>query len=130
MKDILDAFPHLSPDDCISTSMGAQGEDVRLSTAARAVVPLSIEAKCVEKLNIWGCIEQCESNTPEHATPCVVFSRNRSNAYAVIPWTELLALLQRLQVGGGGEEGGNRVPPRIASLVRELHACCVEKGSQ
>ena len=31
-------------------------------------------------------------NTPQGATPCLVFSRNRSPAYAVVPWEEFLRL--------------------------------------
>ena len=77
-SDIRDAFPHLKEDDCHSTPMGAHGEDVRLSSAARECVNLSIECKNVEKINIWECLQQCETNTRDGTTPCLVFSRNRT----------------------------------------------------
>ena len=62
VRDILDAFPHLQPDDVVSTGMGQNGCDVRLSTAAKQSIPLAIEAKNCEKISIWACIEQCEAN--------------------------------------------------------------------
>lgn len=112
-QSIREAFEHLGEDDVVSTSMGANGEDVRLSPLARASVPLSLECKCVEKLNIWSCIAQAEANAPPETTPCVVFSRNRSRAYAVVPWEVLLSLFVRLQQGGA-------VPPRLQDLLRQI----------
>ena len=113
VKDIRDAFPQLSPDDVVSTSMGAPGEDIRLSANARTSVPLSIECKCVEKISIWQCIEQCERNTPEEATPCVVFSRNRSATYAVVPWDALLELYKL-------KEDNAEIPTRLRALLAQL----------
>lgn len=95
-RSILDAFPQLNEDDVHSTSMGAPGEDVKLSQLARSLVPLSLECKCVERLNVWKCLEQTQSNTPHGATSCLVFSRNRAQAYAVVPWEVLLDLFARL----------------------------------
>lgn len=115
-RSILQTFPHLSADDCVSCSMGANGEDVRLSAVAREAVPLSIECKCVEKLNVWQCLEQAERNAPEGATPCLVFSRNRSPTYAVVPWPVLLDLYRTRAQGGGA------VPPRLARLLRDAAA--------
>ena len=113
-KSILDAFPHLQEDDVVSTSMGCGGEDVRLSPLAREALPLSIEAKCQEKLNAWACLEQCEKNTPAGATPCLIFSRNRSPTYAVVTWETLLDLYRARAAGGGA------LPPRLAALLTEL----------
>lgn len=115
VKTILEAFPHLQPDDVVSTSMGAQGEDCRLSPAARAVLPLSIEAKNTERLNVWSCLEQCVSNTPQGATPCLIFTRNRAKTYAVVPWDVLLSLYRRV-----AQETPSEMPPRLAQLLREL----------
>ena len=104
-RDIVDAFPHLQEDDAISTSMGAGGEDIRLSTAARRALPLSIECKCQEKLNVWNCLEQAKANTPAGATPCLIFSRNRAPTYAVVPWETLLGLYSALHTSGGVPTG-------------------------
>ena len=121
--DILGAFPHLTPDDCVSTSMGAPGEDVRLSAAARECVDLSFECKNVERLNVWACLEQCERNAPAGSTPCLVFSRNRSGTYAVVPWPALLALCRAAKRNGRG------LPPRARVLVRELAELMAEEDA-
>ena len=49
---ILESFDNLREDDVRSTSMGAGGEDVLLSPAARDVFPFSVECKNQEKLNV------------------------------------------------------------------------------
>ena len=113
VRSILDAFPHLQSDDCFSTSMGANGEDVRMSPLARSAVPLSIECKCVEKISIWSCIEQAKDNSPQGTTPCVIFTRNRAPTYAVVPWDFLLLLLVRANQSGG-------LPADMEHVLREL----------
>ena len=59
---ILEKFSSLEEDDVRSTSMGASGEDILLSPAARKLFPFSVECKAHEKLNIWSAIEQAEEN--------------------------------------------------------------------
>lgn len=85
-----------------------------MSPLARASVPLSIECKCQEKLNVWSCLEQAKANCPKNVTPCLIFSRNRAPTYAVVPWEFLLKLLQN-KTGGG-------MDPKLVSLLRELAA--------
>jgi hypothetical protein len=116
-SSIRKAFPHLKDDDCFSTSMGAQGEDVRMSPLARESVPLSIECKCQEKLSIWACLEQANTNCPDSVTPCLIFSRNRAPTYAVVPWPFLLNLLASNSKGGRMDAGLKRV---LKELVRFL----------
>lgn len=108
---IVEAFPHLTSDDVVSTSMGAGGEDVRLSATARRALPLSVECKCQERLNVWSCLEQARNNAPSGATPCLVFSRNRCPTYAVVPWEVLLDLYRRVHQGGDG------IPPPLAEAL-------------
>jgi hypothetical protein len=81
--------------DVRSTSMGAQGEDVTLSYAARGVFPFAIECKNTESINIWKAFLQSE----EHAAmtglkPLVVFSRNRSEVLCTLKFDDLLELLK------------------------------------
>lgn len=78
---ILERFEDLEPDDVRSTSMGAGGEDLLLSPAARRKLPLSIEAKNQERLSIWKAHEQAEANCPEGSAPAVIFKRNYSDVY-------------------------------------------------
>lgn len=92
--------------------MGAGGEDVRLSPRARAVVPLSLECKCVEKLNVWASLEQARGNAPDGSTPCLVFSRNRAPTYAVVPWEWLLDLL--------ATRPETSLPPELVPALKEL----------
>ena len=115
-RSILDKFQHLGDGDVVSTSMGAGGEDVRMSPLARASLPLSIECKCVEKINVWACLDQARANTPSggDVTPCLVFSRNNAPTYAVVPWDVLLELYGRIDSKADG------IPPRLADLLSQL----------
>ena len=42
--------------------MGESGEDIKLSPAARKLIPYSFECKNQEKLNIWEALSQAEEN--------------------------------------------------------------------
>lgn len=115
VADLLRTFAHLAPDDVVSTSMGAGGEDIRLSKRARDAIPLSFECKNQEKLSLWSALEQATRNTPSQAQPCLVFSRNNSKTYACVPWEFFLELISAYDKRG---EGG--LPPRLEELLREV----------
>ena len=74
---ILEQFKQLEEDDVQVAIMGQSGTDIKLSPLARKLFPYSVEAKNVEKLNIWSAISQAEYNTKEGTSTLVVFSRNR-----------------------------------------------------
>jgi hypothetical protein len=76
-------FPDLEPDDVRSTSMGAGGEDVQLSPAARKLIPLVIECKNVEKLNVWAAYDQAKEHK-EKGEPVVVMKKNHREPLVVI----------------------------------------------
>lgn len=44
-----------------------------------------VEAKNVEKLNIWAALKQVEADCPDHRKPLVVFTRNRHATYVAMP---------------------------------------------
>ena len=88
-----------------------------VGTLEQFCLPISIECKCVEKINVWACLEQTERNAGD-ATPCLIFSRNRAPTYAVVPWEDLLALYARVHAGGGGDA----LPARVVELIQELHS--------
>ena len=90
--------PTLEEDDVRSTSMGASGEDILLSPAARKIYPFSIECKNVEKLNIWKAIEQARENGNGH-TPMIAFKRNGVNPYVAIPFETFIKLCHGLDGG-------------------------------
>lgn len=90
---ILKYFPSLHPDDVRSTSMGAPGEDILLSHAARTAFPYSVECKHVERLNIWEGIKQAKDNCPDGATPIVAFRKNHHEAFVALPLEHFLELV-------------------------------------
>jgi hypothetical protein len=87
---ILKAFPVLEDDDVRTATMGASGEDILLSPKARELVPLSIECKNQEKLNIWAALSQAEQG---RFPPAVVFKRNRSKTYIALELDAFLSLI-------------------------------------
>ena len=106
VRRILDHFAELEQDDVRSCSMGANGEDVQLSPRARGLLPFSIEAKNVEKLNVWGALEQAERNAGGF-DPLLVFKRNHSKTYATVELDVFLRLVVAARAGqrAAGREG-------------------------
>ncbi len=90
---LLEAFQDLEQDDIRSAIMGESGEDIKLSPAARKLIPYSIECKNQEKLNIWEALSQAEENSVV-SIPVLIFKRNRSKTYAVLPIEEFINLIK------------------------------------
>jgi hypothetical protein len=89
---ILLLFPTLTARDVKSTSMGASGEDILLSTAAHAVVPFYIEAKSRAKLAVYKFFEQ--SKTDQNVL--LVVKENRKKPLAVVDLDLFLSLLKEI----------------------------------
>lgn len=83
MRDmILAAFPELEPDDVRSNPMGAPGEDLLLSPAARKLLKgIQIECKNCRKISINAWLEQAK----EHGKhiPVVFFNLGARKGSAV-----------------------------------------------
>lgn len=92
---ILESFPQLEQDDVRSTSMGAGGEDVQLSPAARKLFPYSVECKNLAKIAVFNYYEQA-SGHGEHE-PLVVIKQNRSKALAVVDLDHFINLVRNQQ---------------------------------
>lgn len=90
---IKQAFPELKDNDVQSVSMGTNGEDIVMSPLAESVFPYSVECKNVERLNIWKAIEQSEGNAPRGKTPLLAIRKNRTKAFAVVPWDHFMKLV-------------------------------------
>jgi len=73
----------IDPEDIESRSMGAGGEDLIMSKAARNKFPYSIECKNQEKLNIWSAWDQANSNKGLY-DPIVVIKKNGVNPLVVL----------------------------------------------
>lgn len=84
IRDLLLLYkPELEPDDVRSTSMGAQGEDVTLSPAARKHYPIQIECKNKENYkNVYRDYNQ----TKEHGQyePVLIVKINQERPLAIV----------------------------------------------
>ena len=89
---LLETFTQLEPDDIRSAIMGESGEDIKLSPAARKLIPYAFESKNQEKLNIWDSLSQAEENAGDY-DPVLIFKRNRSKTYAVINIEKFIELI-------------------------------------
>ena len=89
---LLEEFKELEPDDIRTAIMGETGEDIKLSPAARKLIPYSFECKNQEKLNIWSSLEQAEENSGDYP-PVLIFKRNRSKTYVTIELEEFIKLI-------------------------------------
>ena len=90
-KLLLDAFPSLEPDDVKSTSMGAGGEDVQLSPAARRLIPHQIECKKHAKHAVYTHYDQAATHGPRQ--PLVVLEADRRKPLAVVDLEYFISLL-------------------------------------
>jgi hypothetical protein len=91
-ESLMTHAPELEADDLIVTSAGETGVDLKLSPAAQKIYPFAIEAKNVEKLNIWAALEQSEGHRTDKLTPAVFFKRNRSEMYVAMKAEEFIKL--------------------------------------
>ena len=73
----------IDPEDIESRSMGAGGEDLIMSKAARSKFPFSVECKNQEKLNIWSAWEQASKNKGIY-DPLIVIKRNGVDPLVVL----------------------------------------------
>ena len=89
---LLESFNSLEQDDIRSAIMGETGEDIKLSPAARRLIPYSFECKNQEKINIWDSLNQAEENSGDYE-PVLIFKRNRSKTYAVLEIQKFIELI-------------------------------------
>ena len=93
-EQILQQYPELHPDDVKVAIMGESGVDIHLSPHARKLLPLSIEAKNQESLNIWGALQQAVDNCKDGTYPAVVFKRNHSEQYIALRFDDFFKLIK------------------------------------
>lgn len=90
---ILSTFPSLEPDDVRSTSMGAGGEDVQLSPAARKLFPYTIECKNLAKIAVYNYYVQATGHNDYE--PLVVIKQDRAKPLAVVDLEHFMELVQK-----------------------------------
>jgi hypothetical protein len=64
--------------------MGAGGEDVQLSPAARKLIPYSIECKSRKSIAVYSYMDQAKDNSPSGAEPLVVVKADRKDPLVII----------------------------------------------
>jgi len=81
---ILKYSPSLEKADVKSTSMGASGEDVQLSPAARKQYPVSIECKSRANYAFYKDYDQAVCNAPEGTEPLLVAKSNHRRPVVIV----------------------------------------------
>lgn len=81
---LLRIHPSLEPDDCRSTSMGAGGEDIQLSPAARKLIPYSIECKSRASYAFYKDLDQAITNAPKGTQPILVAKANHRDPVVIV----------------------------------------------
>jgi hypothetical protein len=83
VRDKMYQYCHnLRPGDVESTSMGAGGEDVKLSPHARDFFPIQIECKSYAKFSVYDIYQQaCSHGTFE---PVAIIKQNNSKPLAIV----------------------------------------------
>ena len=83
----------IDPEDIESRSMGAGGEDLIMSKAARHKFPYSIECKNQESLNIWKAWEQANGNKGLYE-PMIVIKKNGVRPLVVLDAENFLEMIK------------------------------------
>ncbi|KQO58409.1 hypothetical protein [Sphingomonas sp. Leaf257] len=88
---ILAKHPTLTEDDVRSCPMGSNGEDIQLSTAAKAAFPYSVECKARAKIAlVYDALEQARSQND--LTPVAVIKADRKEALVVMTLDDFMRL--------------------------------------
>lgn len=82
----------MEPDDVRSTSMGATGEDVTLSPAARKKVPYQIECKNKATSQVHTYYAQAKSHGTHE--PLVIVKKDRDIVLAIVSFDHLLEMIK------------------------------------
>ena len=91
---IYELNPELEDGDVVCAIMGESGEDVKLSPAAKKVVPLSIECKARAKFVGYTFMEQAISNSHK-VQPVVVVKADRKKPLALVDADYFFTLLRK-----------------------------------
>jgi hypothetical protein len=95
-RDTLVESLDIHPEDIESRSMGAGGEDLIMSRAAREAFPYSVECKNQEKINIWSSYKQASENSGKY-TPIVVLKRNNVKPLVLIDAQDFIDIHKRIR---------------------------------
>ena len=89
---LLETFPQLEENDVISQIMGASGEDIVLSPAARKLIPFSIECKKHKSFSVYNHYDQAASQNKGEAL--VIIEADRRKPLVLVDLDTFLTLLK------------------------------------
>ena len=92
--ELLNLFTKLEKDDIKSTSMGASGEDIQLSPAARKLIPYQIECKNKATSQIHTYYNQAKTHGTHEAL--VIVKKDRDTPLAIVSAEHFLKILKEL----------------------------------
>lgn len=99
---ILELFPQLSRSDVRSTSMGASGEDILLSTAALQYMPYMIECKSRNSIAVYKWLEQrgVEPSSVDAIgfTPLVIAKGNHKAPIVILYAEDFFNILGKIKI--------------------------------
>jgi hypothetical protein len=81
--------------------MGAQGEDVQLSPAARKAFPYQIECKAKARAQVYTWYEQAQTHGKHE--PIVFIKQDRQKPLVVLDAEHFLSLIKRINDGNSGQ---------------------------
>ena len=88
---------NLGERDVKSCSMGAGGEDILLSDAAFAILPLSLECKNTQSFPSLAALKQAKENAPEGALPGVCWKPPGKRYEETIIYFNLIEYLEEVR---------------------------------
>lgn len=107
-KELLHKYvSSLEDGDIVVTPSGVTGVDVYLSPSALKKIPLTIECKNQESIQIWKALEQSESHakcTPY--SPALFFRRNRSDLYVALKAEDFIRMITKKEAPQRSESLG------------------------
>ena len=94
-RDLLIEKLDVHPEDIESRSMGAGGEDLLFSPAARRCFPYSVECKNNKSNALYKVMDQAISNCPKGATPLAIIKADHKKPLAVVDADHFFKLAKR-----------------------------------
>jgi hypothetical protein len=91
---IYKCFPSLEQGDVTCAIMGESGEDIKLSPAARQLIPISVECKARKSFALYNDYDQATTNAPKGMEPVLFIKGDRKKPLAVIDAEYFLDLMK------------------------------------
>jgi hypothetical protein len=90
---LLEKFP-LEKEDVRANIGSETGEDLKLSTKAKQIIPLKIECKSRAKMAVYTFYDQAKGHPGDNLEPVVVIKMNRRKPLLIVDLDYFLELLK------------------------------------